>query len=99
MKMKRKELFVLASVLLVSLPLILGFGGPSPEQPKGDSAAYPTLIDNFEDGDIAKDPSWWKFDAIVLKVDRGYKYKGGDSAVEVAAGEHVVKVDTPAGTR
>lgn len=89
--MKKRDMFVLTMVLLVSVPLILGSGGPAPEQPK--SEAFPALIDNFEDGDIVKDPAWWKFDNAVLKVDKSYKYKGGDTAVEGATGEYILKID------
>ena len=89
--MKKKELFVLAAILLVSLPLILGSGGPAPEKP--ESEAFPALIDNFEDGDIVKDPAWWKFDNVVLKTDKSYKLKGGDSAVEGETGEYILKID------
>ncbi len=88
--MKKKELFILATILLVSLPLILGSGGPPPER---EEEAYPTLIENFEDGDMTKNPSWWKFDDVELKVDRSFKFKGGDSAIEGQTGEYILKID------
>ena len=89
--MKRINLLTLALLLLASLPLVMGFGGPSPERPQGE--AYPALIENFEDGDITKDPNWWKFDNVILKVDKSHKYTGGDSAVEGQTGEYILKID------
>jgi len=88
--MKKKELLVLAAILFVSLPLILGSGGPPPERAKEE--AYPSLIDNFEDGDITTDPAWWKFDNIELVVDKSFKLKGGDSVVEGETGEYAVSI-------
>jgi len=89
--MKKERMLVLALFLLISIPLILGSGGPPPERTTKEEA-YPTLIENYEDGDMTKDPNWWKFDNVTLVVDKSFKYKGGDSAVEKATGEYALKI-------
>jgi len=102
--MRKRELIILALVLAFCAPLVFGFGGPAPEEPQtpppqdqgnqgGNGAAlYPALVDNFEDGDITKDPTWWKFDNVVLRVEKAAKLTGGDPVVEDEAGEYCLKI-------
>jgi hypothetical protein len=61
----KKVLFGLLAVILVS-GMAFAFGGPAPEKPA--KAAYPYLIDNFEDGTYTKDPEWFSFDGIVPTI-------------------------------
>lgn len=100
--MRKRELIILALVLAFCAPMVFGFGEPAPEEPQapeeqenqagGGQALYPALIDNFEDGNITKDPSWWTFDGVVLKVDKAAKLTGGDPVVEEETVEYALKI-------
>ena len=101
--MRKRELITLALALVFCAPLVFGFGGPAPEEPQtppqeqenqggGGQALYPALMDNFEDGNITKDPTWWTFDKVILKVDKAAKLTGGDPVVEEESGEYALKI-------
>ncbi len=77
----RKMFFVLVSLFLC-LPLVFGFSSPKSKTTGGAAAstggaAYPYLIDNFEDGDTVKAPEWFTFDGIEAKAEKNINKKKG----------------------
>lgn len=85
----KKILVGLLAVLFVS-GMAFGFGGPAPEAPA--RAAYPYLIDNFEDGTYTKDPEWFSFDGIVPSIVKTSALKGGDSQVAANVGQYALSL-------
>ncbi|MBI5701137.1 hypothetical protein HZC34_04730 [Candidatus Saganbacteria bacterium] len=49
-------------------------------------------IDDFEDGDIAKSPSWWVFDNISCEIIGSGGLNGGDLGVERSVGERALLI-------
>jgi len=77
--------FLAALLFLVFVvPAVYGMGAA----PEGPSAAYPYLIDNFEDGTYTKDPEWFTFDNLVLNISRNSRLQEGDSSVLANLGEY-----------
>ena len=92
-----KKFAVLIALLLV--PTFAFAFGSAPKPPVSgstsggaSSAAYPYLIDNFDDGDFTRAPEWYKFDAITPVVEKAVKYQDGDMAVVAKLGGNVLHV-------
>lgn len=78
---------LLALIILVLVMPVLCYGlGVAPEKAK--RAAYPYLIDNFEDGNFNKDPEWFTFDKVIPTVAKNSSLKSGDPAVASNVGEY-----------
>lgn len=79
--MRNRKMFLVFVSLLLCLPLVFGFS--SLKKTSGGvnastgGAAYPYLIDNFEDGDTVKAPEWFTFDGIEAKVEKNINKKKG----------------------
>jgi len=84
--MKKALLCIL--VLLFTVSCAYAFGGPAPVK----KAAYPYLIDNFEDGNFNKDPEWFTFDNIIPAIARNSDLGGGDSQVAANVGVYSLKL-------
>ena len=85
----KKILIGLLAVWFLS-GMALGFGGPTPEKPA--KAAYPYLIDNFEDGTYTKDPEWFSFDGIVPSIVKTGNIREGDTKVAANAGQYALNL-------
>jgi hypothetical protein len=79
----RKTMFVFICLVFIA-SMSLGFGGPAPA-PK---AAYPYLIDNFEDGTYAEEPEWFVFDNIIPMIMKNTTLQDGDPKVVGNIGEY-----------
>lgn len=79
-----KKGLVCFMVFLFMVSVAHAFGGPAPVK----KAAYPYLIDNFEDGNFSKEPEWFSFDGIVPAIAKNQKLKEGDPAAAANAGEY-----------
>lgn len=77
-----KKLLILIALVMV-VPMVCGFGSKPAATTAQSSAkaAYPYLIDNFEDGTYTKDPEWFVFDNIIPTIIRNAKLQDGDPAV------------------
>ena len=60
--MRKILLCILVFLFMVTAASAMGGSAPAKK------AAYPYLIDNFEDGNYNKDPEWFTFDAIVPSI-------------------------------
>ena len=81
---------IICFVLLFTIALTSGMGGtPQTERPKERTEQlYFLLIDDFEDGNYSKDPSWWKFDSLNLVVEKNTGLTSGDPNVAVVVGDY-----------
>ncbi|MBI5699357.1 hypothetical protein HZC35_03480 [Candidatus Saganbacteria bacterium] len=77
-------------IILLSGSMVLAFGGPAPEAPA--KAAYPYLIDNFEDGTYTKDPEWFSFDGIVPSIVKTSTLREGDPKVVSLIGQYALNL-------
>lgn len=77
-----KKILAAAIVVLIMPVLCFAMGGQAPEKSSSKSpvkrAAYPYLIDNFEDGNFEKSPEWFVFDGISTTIVKNTTLKGGD---------------------
>ncbi|MCX5726616.1 MAG: CIA30 family protein [Candidatus Saganbacteria bacterium] len=84
---------IVVLLIIISLPLILGFGGGAPqEQQPAEQASYPYLLDNFEDGNYVSGPEWYVFDNIKLTMDKNSKLTAGDKTVVANAGTYSLNI-------
>ncbi len=83
-----KKLAVFVFVFLLLSASVFAMGGSAPVK----KAAYPYLIDNFEDGNFVKDPEWFTFDGIVPQIAKNANFKEGDQKVLANAGEYSLKL-------
>lgn len=63
---------------------VCAMGGPAPVK----KAAYPYLVDNFEDGNFNKDPEWFTFDLIIPSIAKNTSLNEGDSKTAAGVGEY-----------
>jgi hypothetical protein len=83
--------FLIGSLMVLLMgSVVFAFGGPAPEAPA--KAAYPYLIDNFEDGTYTKDPEWFSFDGIVPSIVKTSNLREGDSKVAANAGQYALNL-------
>jgi hypothetical protein len=73
---------------MFAVTVVAAMGGPAPVK----KAAYPYLIDNFEDGTYTKEPEWFTFDGLVLTVEKNAKLQEGDPKVVANLGEYSLKM-------
>jgi len=86
--MKKATALVFCLILMLSVSaLAMGGSAPSPKK-----AAYPYLIDNFEDGVFNKDPEWFVFDNLVPTIEKNNTLSGGDPQVLAGLGEYSLKL-------
>ncbi len=78
--MKKYLMFSLLGFCFLAISSsIYGFGGPAPSGGAGtNSNLY--MIDDFEDGDFASNPEWWKFDNVNPRVVTNSDLQVGDPA-------------------
>ncbi len=81
-----KKVLALLILLLVMPVLCYAMGGPAPQKVK--KAAYPYLIDNFEDGNFNKDPEWYTFGKVVPSAAKNADLKGGEADVLANVGTY-----------
>lgn len=81
-----KKIFMSVVLLLIIPAFCLAMGGSPKNPPKQVKAAYPFLVDNFEDGNFNKDPEWFTFDNIIPTAVRNSSLQGGDSQSASNAG-------------
>lgn len=80
-----KKILAVLVLLLVFMPVIsYGMGGKAPSIVK--KAAYAYSVDNFEDGNLNKDPEWFTFDNLIPTVVLNENFKDGDAGVLAGAG-------------
>lgn len=82
MNMRKSLLCILVFLFMVTS--VYAFGGPAPVK----KAAYPYLVDNFEDGNFNKDPEWFTFDAVIPSIARNSNLKEGEPNVSANVGEY-----------
>ncbi|MFA4967463.1 MAG: hypothetical protein WC624_04520 [Candidatus Margulisiibacteriota bacterium] len=80
--MKRVLLCILVFLFMVSAASAMGGSAPAKK------AAYPYLIDNFEDGNYNKDPEWFTFDGIIPSIANNSGLKEGDAKVAENVGTY-----------
>jgi hypothetical protein len=90
MKNSRISAFLLVSVIVFMLgSFSLAFGGApaasKDDQVKISGGKYEAelLIDNFDDGDIKTDPTWWTFDRIKLTFKEANDNKYGNYFLKI----------------
>ena len=81
-----KKILAALILLLVMPTLVLAMAGKAPQVVK--KAAYPYLIDNFEDGNFNKDPEWFTFDKIVPTIVKNSTLQGGEQDVAANIGNY-----------
>ena len=84
--MKKALLCILALLFMVTC--VHAMGGSAPVK----KAAYPYLIDNFEDSNFNKDPEWFTFDGIIPSVAKNSTLKDGDPKVAAIVGDYSLKL-------
>jgi hypothetical protein len=84
--MKKALLCVLVFFFMVTA--VFAMGGPAPVR----RAAYPYLIDNFEDGNYNKDPEWYTFDGIIPSIVDNISFREGDLKVADNVGTYSLKL-------
>ncbi len=70
----KKSVFSLLIILTISVSAF-GMGGPATT---GGDMPNIYLFDEFEDGNFATSPEWWKFDNIAVHVVDNSDYPEGD---------------------
>lgn len=85
-----KKILAVLIILFVLPVLAHAMAGKAPQVIK--KAAYPYLIDNFEDGNFNKDPEWFTFDKVVPTAVKSSTLKGGDAAVEANVGNYALNL-------
>lgn len=83
-----KKALLCLLVMVFAATAVLAMGGSAPAK----KAAYPFLIDNFEDGNFNKDPEWYSFDNIVPAIERNSELKEGDMDVAANVGTYSLKL-------
>lgn len=71
-----KKFAIIMLVLIV--PFVCGFGAKPATSAK---AAYPYLIDNYEDGTYTKDAEWFVFDNLIPTITKNSRLQSGDPKV------------------
>lgn len=80
---------ILCIALLLCLALITGMGAPKPERRKEKvEPLYFYLIDDFEDGNYSKVPSWWKFDNLTLMCEENEGLTRGEPEIMATVGDY-----------
>ncbi|NQU17295.1 MAG: CIA30 family protein [Candidatus Saganbacteria bacterium] len=75
-----KKIAILIAIVMV-IPLLCGFGQKPATSKTAATAAYPYLIDNYEDGTYTKDPEWFVFDNVIPTIVKNSKLQEGDVSV------------------
>ena len=83
-----KKVLMGLTVVLFMVSSVLAMGGPAPVI----KAAYPYLIDNYEDGVFTKEPEWFVFDGLVPSIEKNSKLQQGDPKALAALGEYSLKL-------
>ena len=92
-----KKYLVLLLVLLI--PVMCGFGAkPAATNTTVAKAAYPFLVDNFEDGTYTKEPEWFIFDNVVPTIIKNSKLQEGDPTVIPNLGIYSLNLKGSAGS-
>jgi len=60
-----KKIMILVLLMLISISFVFC---------EDQLSSEPIILDNFEDGDIAEAPNWWKFDRLKLRVQSTKEY-------------------------
>jgi hypothetical protein len=78
--MKKALLCLMVLVFMVTTAFAMGGSAPAPAK----KAAYPFLIDNFEDGNYNKDPEWFTFDKVVPTIAKNSSgSNGGEYSLKI----------------
>ncbi|MFH2033286.1 MAG: hypothetical protein ABIJ26_01100 [Candidatus Margulisiibacteriota bacterium] len=87
--MKKVLVAFMALAIAMTASAVFAMGtSPDKTSASAPTAAYPYLVDNFENGNITENPEWFVFDNIVPTVVRNTRYQDGDQSVLKTTGEY-----------